>query len=118
VGQPRREAAEPERKQPTALNILFRVSGPPSSADSGIHAAFSSYLVGADSANLWFVPQSPVFCGLPQKMCPNKKLSKLGKTAVFRCPGWAAAEYCLRCKIHQKIVSAPKRISLDINYPL
>jgi hypothetical protein len=33
---------------PTALNILFRASGPPSSAGGGIRAAFSSHLVGAD----------------------------------------------------------------------
>jgi hypothetical protein len=34
--------------RPTTLNILFRASGPPSSADGGIHAASSSHLVGAD----------------------------------------------------------------------
>jgi hypothetical protein len=33
---------------PTTLNILFRASGPPSSAGGGIRAAFSSHLVGAD----------------------------------------------------------------------
>jgi hypothetical protein len=90
--QPHREAMGPERKRrPSALNILFRASGPPSSADGGVRAAFSSHLVGADYGKPSVCLQSPVFCGLPQKMRPNKKktLSVNGKDATLLVLFWS-----------------------------